>query len=598
MVDLVGRAPTTPDQSQRDARRFATIASLVAAATALIVGVWFLSNQELALTEPQFGSNFYDAQARSWLDGTWSMPRDVVSLEGIQTESGLRMYFGPFPSVLRLPILLVTTDLDGRLTALSMFAAYAFFLAGVSHLWWQIRSIVAGDRPLTRVDGLLGAGAILVASIGSAALSLLASHTVYMEAILWGLALATGSYSLLLSCLRTYRRSTALGSVLLAGLAILTRASIGGGALVAIWLVAAVWILMRVAGDRNGSVRETIRVVSGRLAPTLRVATATTRQCALWFAGALAGTVAYMAINLIRFGNAISIPWDRFIINEQSTARMEVLNANDGSMTGLKFLPTTLWHYLRPDGVRFDDRFPYITLPRREITAVGDVVIDYSTPTASLTAMMPLLTALGIVGLVVILVVKRRGAQDFGVLVLPVIGAAVAMLPAMTLAFIAHRYLVDALPFLILTGFTGFQFLHTRTGLGAGRNRVVFLSVVALLAIWSIVATFAITTEFQRLIDPRDADTRYDFVVNQYRGERDVVTTVETVPTPGQLGDLVAVGDCEALLWSDGRYWWILEGSLGPEVLKVDPETKFFDRPLTDLTPRGDPVLCRQLQAG
>ncbi len=56
----------------------------------------------------------------------------VVGYEGFIVDHRTYMYFGPFPALLRLPVLAVTHGLDGRLTPWSMTVAFVVALVGAS----------------------------------------------------------------------------------------------------------------------------------------------------------------------------------------------------------------------------------------------------------------------------------------------------------------------------------------------------------------------------------------------------------------------------------------------------------------------------------
>ena len=99
------------------------------------------------------------------------------------------------------------------------------------------------------------------------------------------------------------------------------------------------------------------------------------------------------------------IPFEDQVWTAQSAARQAVLA--DGGVVGLRFLPTTLFNYLRPDGVRFSNVFPFLSPPADPAPPVGGVLLEMQYRTPSATAFMPLLFVLAIIGAVVI---ARPGA--------------------------------------------------------------------------------------------------------------------------------------------------------------------------------------------
>ena len=64
---------------------------------------------------------------------------------------------------------------------------------------------------------------------------------------------------------------------------------------------------------------------------------------------------------------------------------------NGGTITGPQFFSSSFVTYFRPDGIRFVDYFPCITLPAEPARSYGGAFLDQSYRTGSVTAFMPLL---------------------------------------------------------------------------------------------------------------------------------------------------------------------------------------------------------------
>ena len=62
----------------------------------------------------RFAANFFDLQARAFLDGDLAVPTDSLGIEGFVIDGRTFMYFPPFPALLRIPVLMVTDGFDGR----------------------------------------------------------------------------------------------------------------------------------------------------------------------------------------------------------------------------------------------------------------------------------------------------------------------------------------------------------------------------------------------------------------------------------------------------------------------------------------------------
>ena len=97
-----------------------TRAWLIGGGLATLLFTWLLTADTWSLTTTQTQANFYEVQARSLLDLHWDVPLEVLNIEAFVVKGKAFMYFGPFPALLRLPIVAVTDGFDGRLTQLSM----------------------------------------------------------------------------------------------------------------------------------------------------------------------------------------------------------------------------------------------------------------------------------------------------------------------------------------------------------------------------------------------------------------------------------------------------------------------------------------------
>ena len=123
-----------------DRARF-LLASLLGSMAALLVFGLLLTRGEPDLIEWQRSGDFYDAQARGFLDGTWEVDGGVLSIERFESHGGTYMYQGPWPALLRVPLVAVTERYDGRLTQLSMLLALGVGLAGTIRLHWRVRRL-------------------------------------------------------------------------------------------------------------------------------------------------------------------------------------------------------------------------------------------------------------------------------------------------------------------------------------------------------------------------------------------------------------------------------------------------------------------------
>jgi hypothetical protein len=108
----------------------------------VLTDLWNSSPSLLRTASPDgFASNFYDLQARAMLHGHLYITNGALGDEAFIHAGRQYTYFGLFPSLLRIPILLVTHSLDGRLTAFSMLMAWLVTALFSSLLVWRVRTL-------------------------------------------------------------------------------------------------------------------------------------------------------------------------------------------------------------------------------------------------------------------------------------------------------------------------------------------------------------------------------------------------------------------------------------------------------------------------
>ena len=207
--------------------------------TALAIDLWMLVGPHWSLTRDTapLGA-FYDVQARAFLSGHLAVPPSAVGIEGFNVGGATYIYYGPVLALLRLPVLLVTHRLDGRLTQLSMFLALAVLLVAAGDLYERVRRFVRPDAAVGGVELALAFLVALALGAGSVALYLAATPAVYEETELWGAALALAAVGAIVAILERPTVARVLWAGLLATLAVNTRASVGLGPIVALGTLA------------------------------------------------------------------------------------------------------------------------------------------------------------------------------------------------------------------------------------------------------------------------------------------------------------------------------------------------------------------------
>lgn len=568
-----------------DARRRFYRACAIGGLLAAVPFIWMLAIGRLDLLQSGELDNFYDAQAHSLLDGHWDVPRDELSIEAFIVDGKAYMYFGPAPALLRLPVAALTDRLDGRLAQLSMLGAFAVTLVFTARLSWRIRGLVRGNRAVDRNEAWAAGAFLVVVGAGSILLFLASRTLVYHESELWGAALAIAAYDFVLAFIVKPEPRHLAGAGVFAGLALLTRASVGAGPVVALGVLLTARLL--VAAHARLDWR-------ALLAPLRWLGLgdrAANRSYSLPLAIAVAVPAAvYAYVNYAKFGSLYSIPFDEqaFTKELRNPDRLAALADNGGSLFGLKFVPTTALAMLRPDGMALDRLFPWVTFPSRT-TVVGDVTFDTIDRAASIPATMPALFTLSLVGLVAVFRPRRAGASGPGVAALrvPALGALAGGFVTLTIAFVAHRYISDFLPLLVLASLAGLHVLLHRLDTPATRRALVRavafgLAALAALSLW---VNFGLAILHQRAFSGSlSEDERAGFIGFQHDvdqalpgGTRLELRRGEELPKPGPTGRLFVLGDCDGLYWSNGDAWGAVErtGATGRYRLRV----RFPSRP-------------------
>ncbi|MBA2350155.1 MAG: hypothetical protein H0V81_17920 [Solirubrobacterales bacterium] len=515
------------NRAQRQFVRATLIGSLIALALDLLL----LVGPEASLTtDPGLLGGFFDAQGRAFLDGRLAVPPGAVGFEGIVTDGQTYEYYGPILALLRLPVLLVTSGLDQRLTQLSMLLALLVLLVATAALHWRVRGWLRPAAALERGElALVGVLQVAVGA-GSVALYLLGRPIVYHETELWGAALAVAALWAVLGVLRAPSARGVAVAGALAVLTINTRVTVGLAVVLALG-VAFLVLLME-------------RPVRRRLLVGLAV-------------GALVAVGSSLAINAAKFGVPFGIPLDRQVASQFDPSRQAALAANDGTIFGPQFVPTQVLAVLRPDAVGSVRAFPFLGGPGDPPKVLGDVRFDTLQASLSAPTSMALLCLLTLVALVgaVRLPGRRRWAT------LGLLGAAAAgYAGVLSIGYVTTRYLADALPLLTLGGAIGLQTL-----VGAGRTgRGWLVAAIVLTAVGVGVnggaglleqrLTGSTVNEERRASWVRTQDRIDDALGRSPRG----LTRGARLPSAAgrRSGDLAITGSCDGLFVIDAFGNW------------------------------------------
>jgi peptidoglycan/LPS O-acetylase OafA/YrhL len=555
----------------------------LAATPVLLLYTWVLTAGSWNLFQRQYFDEFFDAQGRSLLDGRWDVPPEIVGFEGFLVNGRTYIYFGPFPALLRMPLLAMTDRLDGRLTTLSMLAAMLLLTWTCFRLITAVRAFVRGEAPVTRLE-VIATGFLAVAVLCGTPFWLGSETAVYHEAALWAVALNIAAFDAIARWMLDPRtgRLVLIGGLMAATL--LTRQTLGLGVLVAMGLVGVCVLIDRIRARRE---RRPERVFPG------------TKVWMLLLSGLVPLAIS-AAPNYARFETPFGLPIDRHVYTLSTEDRQEFLEANGGNFFGPQFLPTNLLQYFRPDAFDIRPDLPWIDYPRTRPKVLGDVTYDGVSWSSSVPVTMPVLSALALLGTFMLLrALRQRRPENWLVTLWG--GAVVGAGGVATIGYVAHRYLDDFFPMVLVPAYVGFHVLVRRVLIWRGEHesspvveadgetvpapmsprtrRRLRAGIAAGLAMltFGVFANTAMALEYQRERGPAVPESRRTAWVRAraslpFSKEPARVPMRWPLPENTWDGRLAVVGDCDALYVLVGEQWLGVERgpSVGVYDLRVD----------------------------
>lgn len=127
----------------------------------------------------------YDSQAEHFLHGDVGVDSDAIAHETMIMNGKVRMYFGPFPAFLRIPLNFIYPSGHGKWSRISGFCAGIIALFAFAGL---LRTALASSSLSSRAGDWIGNACMIGFALGSPLLLLLGNLSIYDEAIIWGLA--------------------------------------------------------------------------------------------------------------------------------------------------------------------------------------------------------------------------------------------------------------------------------------------------------------------------------------------------------------------------------------------------------------------------
>lgn len=384
-------------------------------------------NLNFFLAGQEFNASFFNAQALAMLDGRLDVPSAGFAwTECFVLDGRCFGYFGVTPSLIRLPLVIVGGSEAPYLIPISIALAVALSIWAVLDLFQRLlRGLIS--EPTTRLFPMV-AGTIAIAMLlgPGSTLTFLSKPRVYHEASLWMIAFLLVAMNLTHRWLTTRRSALLLLAGIAAVLSANARPSSAASALVLGFGVAVVLFAdRRVKAPRRSDLT---------LAAALAILPGLVSTGVLW----------------MKFGTP-NLPWDKYNLFESEGYR-RLSELNGGQLQGIRFIPTNLLNYLRPDSIKYSAASPFVTeqiptvLPAITVWPVvqGGMFVESF---VSLTNAMPLPLLLS-VGLVVVALagrvrMSRTERQSFTILILAGAACPVVVLTSIALT---TRYLGDFFP--------------------------------------------------------------------------------------------------------------------------------------------------------
>ena len=169
----------------------------------------------------------YDSQAEHFLRGDVGVDAAAIAHETMIVNGKVRMYFGPFPALLRVPLNFIYPAGHGKWSRISGFCTAVIALFAFAGL---VQTALRSSPLSSRTRNWIGNACVIGFALGSPLLLLLGNLSIYDEAIIWGFAWSLAA--LYFACRSRIIEGSALTWSLLAfsfcaGAALLSRATFG-----------------------------------------------------------------------------------------------------------------------------------------------------------------------------------------------------------------------------------------------------------------------------------------------------------------------------------------------------------------------------------
>jgi hypothetical protein len=390
----------------------------------------------------------YDSQAEHFLRGNVDVDANAIGHEAMIVNDKVRMYFGPFPAFLRMPLNFIYPAGYGKWSRVSGFCAGVIALFAFAGL---VGTALRCAPPRSPGRNWLGNACIVGFALGSPVLLLLGNLSIYDEAIIWGLAWS-------LAALYFIFRSRQAGG------AALTRSLLGFS------LCAAAALLSRV----------TFGIPFVLVAPLLALRVGRENRLTNLLALLLplgAALAFYVWLSYARFGSFTGVNFDYYINPVHSEF------AHKYGIFSPRRIPYSFADYFSLRFPSLERELPFLRADRHSY----DYPSLFSNPDSEVYISLLWCSSWLVFGAVmgVVRLVRRKGADIFekGIAVALV----VQFLCILSYFLLAQRYATDLYPFLIFC----FVIFLGSGGVALPRSRRAIIGLVVLSIVINSLATIS-----------------------------------------------------------------------------------------------------------
>lgn len=440
-----------------------------------------------------FADDFFRAQAHAMIHGHLNVKPGQLPGECWLYHNQCLGYFGLTPSLLRLPLIAIRSNTDHTLTAVYLTAALVLAVGAILAII-DLALARVPQTPLTRFWGFalaisLGPGSVLL---------MLARPAMYEESIAWGTALAlVGIY-----CFLRWWAQRRLRWAFCVLVSMVAAANARPTAVPIAALLGAAIVLESLASHFAWGSRRT---------PPKRTAPAPgpgePRRRIPW-RDILMG----VGIAILPVATVCGVYWLKFhtlvpnqLLNQQVSGPgaqpwwLTLRRLNHNTLVGLRFVPTDLFAYIRPDGLTVHAGFPFVDFRFPYADGVHYIGIPVGSILAERWSTIPDEMPLAVITIIVGgLYALRRHRGGLGVrpavwaalrspMTYCIVGGAGAWGESLMQCGITNRYLADAMPLIVVLAALGARVLAPAVAALSGRRATVFVVGVTVLVIASLL---------------------------------------------------------------------------------------------------------------